>query len=58
MLLCSYNDYYIDLGKNNLKSKLHRSVVELSYNVASRSGLENEVVSDLAQAINYRGYNG
>lgn len=58
MLLCSYNDYYIDLGKNGLKSKLHRSVVELSYNVANQGGLENEVVSGLAQAINYRAYNG
>lgn len=41
-----------------LKSKLHRSVVELSYDAASQNGLENEVVSGLVQAINYRGYNG
>ena len=39
-------------------SVIHRSLVELSYDTASQIGLENEVVSDLAQAINYRGYNG
>lgn len=58
MLVCSYKDYDGDLGKDDLKSKLHRSVVELSYDAASQNGLENEVVSGLAQAINYRGYNG
>ena len=39
-------------------SVIHRSVIELSYDVASQNGLENEVVSDLVQAINYWGYNG
>lgn len=58
MLLCSYKYYYGDLRRGELKSKLHRSAVEMSYDAASQNGLENEVVSGLAQAINYRGYNG
>lgn len=37
-------------------SVIHRSLVELSYDTASQIGLENEVASDLAQAVNYQGH--
>ena len=35
-------------------SVIHRSVVELSHDVANRTGLENEVLSDMEQAVGYQ----